>query len=202
MAKQEEFKRMMAERRGEIPPMSKGVDPFKARKGGKVSPNVDKRRTSGGGTEYATVGEKLRSLRNLEDVLDLCRTVELSRNTASHDLNDRSSRSHCLVSVHVLTSEGGRTLRTKCLLVDLAGSERIAKSKVEGVRKSQAIEINKSLTALGRIIKSLSARSRHVPYRDSTLTMLLKDSFSGRASTTFVVCVSGGEEHDEETKRR
>ena len=70
MAKQEEFKRMMAERRGEIPPMSKGVDPLKARKGGKVSPNVDKRRTSGGGTEYATVGEKLRSLRNLEDVLD------------------------------------------------------------------------------------------------------------------------------------
>ena len=92
-------------------------------------------------------------LRSLDDILDLCRRVELSRNTASHDLNERSSRRHSLVSVHVATKEGGGTRRTKCLLVDLAGSERIAKSKVEGVRKSQAIEINKSLTALGRIIK-------------------------------------------------
>jgi len=203
MKKQEDFRRMMAERRGEPPPFDiKGTDPMKAKRKSKSSPNMARRESKGaGGGGYATVGEKIMPLRNLDDVLELCRTVELSRTSASHDLNERSSRSHCLVSVHVVTGGGGRTTRTKCLLVDLAGSERIAKSKVEGVAKAQAIEINKSLTALGRIIKSLANGATHVPYRDSTLTMLLKDSFTGRASTTFVVCVSDASEHDEETTR-
>ena len=144
-------------------------------------PSPNQARRGGATVDYATVGEKFIRLKNLDDILGLCRTVELSRNTTSHELNERSSRSHCLVSVIVVMNEGGTTRRTKCLLVDLAGSERIAKSKVEGVAKSQAIEINKSLTALGRIIKSLSSNSAHVPYRDSTLTMLLKDSLTGEA---------------------
>ena len=205
MKKQEDFKRMMAERRGEPPPFDiKGTDPFKVKrksKAGVPSPNMSRRRDSKGGDDYATVGEKIVPIQNLDEVLDLCRKVELSRTSVSHELNERSSRSHCLVNIHVTTSEGGSTTRTKCLLVDLAGSERIAKSKVEGVAKAQAIEINKSLTALGRIIKSLAAKGSHVPYRDSTLTMLLKGSFAGRASTTFVVCVSDAAEHDEETTR-
>jgi len=145
MKKQEDFKRMMAERRGEPPPFDiKGTDPSKARRKTKSSPNMTRRESKqAGGGSYATVGEKVVPLRNLDDILELCRTVELSRTSASHDLNERSSRSHCLVSVHVVTSVGGRTTRTKCLLVDLAGSERISKSKVEGVAKAQAIEINK-----------------------------------------------------------
>jgi hypothetical protein len=87
------------------------------------------------------------------------------------------------------------------LVADLAGSERVAKSGAEGVVKAQAIEINKSLTALGRVVKSLAAHHAHVPYRDSTLTMLLRDSFGGKASATVVVCVAGAGDHDEETTR-
>ncbi|GMI10252.1 hypothetical protein TrVE_jg94 [Triparma verrucosa] len=202
MKKQEDFKKMMAERRGE-PYFGKGVDPFKDALKKKASsssqsPNRARRSSS---VDYATVGEKVQTLKDVSAILAFCRTVELSRASASHDLNERSSRSHCLVTVHVITTVGGKTTHNKCLLVDLAGSERIAKSKVEGVEKAQAIEINKSLSALGRVVKSLAAKNSHVPYRDSTLTMLLKDSFGGRASTTVVICVSGVEAHDEETVR-
>ena len=89
--------------------------------------------------DYATVGEKVQMLQDLPAILAFCRTVELSRASASHDLNERSSRSHCLVTVHVISTVGSKTVHNKCLLVDLAGSERIAKSKVEGVEKVSAI---------------------------------------------------------------
>ena len=150
---------------------------------------------------YATVGEKLQPLKTQSDILSFCRSIELSRTTASHDLNERSSRSHCLVTVHITSSSANNIRHNTCMMVDLAGSERIEKSKVEGARKAQAIEINKSLTALGRVVKSLGSGENHVPYRDSTLTMLLRDSFGGRASTTVVVCVAGVEAYDEETVR-
>ncbi|GMI00731.1 hypothetical protein TrLO_g8517 [Triparma laevis f. longispina] len=204
MKKQEDFKKMMAERRGE-PYFGKGVDPFKdgikTKKKSQLGMGYPNRARRSSNVDYATVGEKVQMLQDLPAILAFCRTVELSRASASHDLNERSSRSHCLVTVHVISTVGSKTVHNKCLLVDLAGSERIAKSKVEGVEKAQAIEINKSLSALGRVVKSLAAKNSHVPYRDSTLTMLLKDSFGGRASTTVVVCVSGVEAHDEETVR-
>ena len=158
-------------------------------KSGSVSASIDSpnkmRRASQkrAADDYATVGEKLLPLRTEADILNLCRTVELSRTTVSHDLNERSSRSHCLVTVHMYEKSGGTSvelIRTSrrphsfprsracagavrhntCLLVDLAGSERIAKTNVQGNAKAQAIEINKSLTALGRVVKALGARGK------------------------------------------
>ena len=73
-----------------------------------------------------------------------------------------------------------------CLnLVDLAGSERIAKSEATGARLKEACAINKSLSALGNVIHALvdvaKGLERHVPYRDSKLTFLLKDALGGRS---------------------
>ena len=205
--KMEDFRRKMAERRGETY-FGPGVDPFKAkppRGAAARSPHASKpyAAKAAAAVDYATVGEKVASLRSVEDILSLCRTVELSRASASHELNERSSRSHCLVTLHCAVTAGGKSTRTTCVLVDLAGSERIERTKVKGVAKQQAIEINKSLTALGRVVKSLAAKGKgkHVPYRDSTLTMLLRDSFGGNARTTVVVCVAGSATHDEETLR-
>jgi len=142
---EEEFKQRMAERRGEAR-FASGVDPMKCKAPAtvaKVAPSKGGRRASAGAKEaaaaddYATVGEKLVPINCLADILGLCRSVELSRTTVSHDLNERSSRSHCLVTVH-LDKEGGG--HNTCLLVDLAGSERIEKTNVQGNAKAQVRE--------------------------------------------------------------
>ena len=150
---------------------------------------------------FATVGEKLIELSTDADIARLARQVEASRVAHGHALNARSSRSHCLIHVHLVTNSNGVVSKRQLLFVDLAGSERIAKSKVEGTREKEAVGINKSLTVLGRVIKALGSRGgkQHIPYRDSTLTMLLKSSFGGKSCTTCVINVASESEHAEET---
>ncbi|PVD20409.1 hypothetical protein C0Q70_18563 [Pomacea canaliculata] len=78
-------------------------------------------------------------------------------------------------------------------LVDLAGSERQKDTNTVGIRLKEAGKINKSLSILGNVIMSLvdiaHGRTRHVPYRDSKLTFLLRDSLGGNAKTSIVACV-------------
>ena len=146
--------------------------------------------------DFATVGEKLTPLKSAAEVAVFARTIEATRTAKSHLLNDRSSRSHCLVKMHAAWG-GGRT--TTILFVDLAGSERIKRTGTEGEGKAEAMSINGSLTALGRVIKALGEQNAHVPYRDAALTMLLRDSFGGKSCTSVVINVAGEEEHAEET---
>ena len=148
---------------------------------------------------FATVGETLVPLANAADVARFARTIEATRQCTSHALNARSSRSHCLVHLHIAERRGGRVAHKQLLVVDLAGSERILKSGVEGTAQDQAITINGSLTALGKVIRALGRREAHVPYRDSTLTMLLRASLGGRARTAVVINVAPDAEHADET---
>jgi len=150
--------------------------------------------------KFATVGETLVPLQAPEDVARFARTVEATRTAKAHRLNDRSSRSHCLVKVHLTIRRGSKTIRTHMLFVDLAGSERVARTGAEGAAKAEATAINQSLTSLGRVIKQLGdKKGSHVSYRDSTLTMLLRDSFGGNSCTSVVVNAASEPEHVEET---
>jgi hypothetical protein len=93
-------------------------------------------------SSFATVGETLWALDCDRDVAKLARHVEASRSAGSHQLNARSSRSHCLVRLHVDSGGGGGgggvLLQRQFWFVDLAGSERTQKSGVSGQRKSTA----------------------------------------------------------------
>ena len=149
------------------------------------------------GDEFGTEGETLWAIRCASDIAKLARLVESERVAHGHALNDRSSRSHCLIRIHCthVDETTGKALKRMFLFVDLAGSERIAKSEVTGARQKEASNINQSLTALGRVIKELHERASHVSYRDSALTMLLRSSFDGPSCTSVVINVSGESEH-------
>ena len=156
---------------------------------------------------FATVGEQLVLLQDPVAVARFARTVESTRTAKSHHLNQRSSRSHCLVKLHIKrrSDDGAKGVRMSTFLfVDLAGSERINRTGSEGSAKAEAQSINSSLSALGRVIKALGAHANkggnaHVPYRDAALTMLLRDSFGGSSCTAVVINVAAEPEHAEES---
>jgi kinesin family protein C2/C3 len=119
---------------------------------------------------------------NTRDVLDLMRIGQKNRAVGATALNERSSRSHSVLTVHVQGKElaSGSILRGCLHLVDLAGSERVEKSEAVGERLKEAQHINKSLSALGDVIYALAQKSSHVPYRNSKLTQVLQDSLGKR----------------------
>lgn len=129
------------------------------------------------------------------------------RVTASTQLNDRSSRSHAIFVIYITQLDPTTNeplMRSKLCLVDLAGSERVKDSGVTGIHLQEAANINTSLTTLGRVINILAkvdrketsnlltkeSSSSFVPFRDSTLTWLLKDTLGGNSKTVMIATVS------------
>ncbi|XP_021740782.1 kinesin-like protein KIN-14F [Chenopodium quinoa] len=127
-----------------------------------------------------------------QDVLDLMRVGLKNRAVGATALNERSSRSHSILTIHVQGKEliSGSILRGCLHLVDLAGSERVDKSEAIGERLKEAQHINKSLSALGDVISALAQKSAHIPYRNSKLTQVLQDSLGGHAKTLMFVHIN------------
>ncbi|XP_034973649.1 kinesin-like protein KIF18A [Zootoca vivipara] len=123
-----------------------------------------------------------------------------NKNRTQHptDVNASSSRSHAVFQIYLRQQD-----RTACInqnvriakmcLIDLAGSERASATKTKGARFREGANINRSLLALGNIINALAdpkKKNQHIPYRNSNLTRLLKDSLGGNCRTIIIAAVS------------
>ena len=145
------------------------------------------------------------------DVHDLLVRISRVRTTAKTAMNSVSSRSHAICTFTLTTtkqetlSEVDRTTasvvtKSRFHLVDLAGSERAKKTMASGDVFAEGVNINKGLLALGNVIVALSSGSSgHVPYRDSKITRILKDSLGGNSKTVMIACVSPADINFEET---
>ena len=144
-----------------------------------------------------------------EETYDLFTRGSFNRRVGQTEMNRESSRSHAVFTVTLESRRRafpGAALQKRNAtlhLVDLAGSERQKATEAGGARLKEASAINKSLSALGNVIKALvdvaEGKERHVPYRDSKLTYLLKDALGGRARCTLLACVSPAAGQMEET---
>ncbi|XP_064623778.1 kinesin-like protein KIF16B isoform X2 [Lineus longissimus] len=139
---------------------------------------------------------------NFEDIEELMNKGNFNRTTASTNMNDVSSRSHAIFTVVFTQAKFHKNMpsetSSKIHLVDLAGSERADSTGATGQRLKEGASINKSLVTLGNVIsvladladKSGTRRQVFIPYRDSVLTWLLKDSIGGNAKTVMIATVS------------
>ena len=136
-----------------------------------------------------------------EAVFEVISAGTANKIVCSTGQNARSSRSH---TVFILTCEqvmlDGSTKHSKINLVDLAGSEKLSKTGAQGQALKEAQKINLSLTTLGRCIKALTGKAgEHIPFRESKLTLILKESLGGNSKTTLIVTGSMRRVHQEET---
>ncbi|XP_059561472.1 kinesin-like protein KIF16B isoform X2 [Myotis daubentonii] len=145
-------------------------------------------------------------VQNYGDVEELMDAGNINRTTAATGMNDVSSRSHAIFTIKFtqakFDSEMPCETVSKIHLVDLAGSERADATGATGVRLKEGGNINKSLVTLGNVISALadlsqdaanpSAKKKQVfvPYRDSVLTWLLKDSLGGNSKTIMIATIS------------
>ncbi|XP_039542703.1 kinesin-like protein KIF16B isoform X4 [Pimephales promelas] len=145
-------------------------------------------------------------VQNYSDVEELMEAGNINRTTASTGMNDTSSRSHAIFTINFTQAKFDAEMPSETVskihLVDLAGSERADATGATGVRLKEGGNINKSLVTLGNVISALADLSQEggnshlkkkqvfVPYRDSVLTWLLKDSLGGNSKTIMIATIS------------
>ncbi|KAH9712654.1 kinesin-like protein KIN-14R [Citrus sinensis] len=141
------------------------------------------------------------NVNSIREAWNVLQTGSSARAVGSNNVNEHSSRSHCMLCIMVRAKNliSGECTKSKLWLVDLAGSERLTRTDVQGDRLKEAQNINRSLSALGDVIYSLATKSSHIPYRNSKLTHLLQDSLGGDSKTLMFVQISPSEQDLSET---
>ncbi len=131
-----------------------------------------------------------------EHILSILKKGNKKRTTEATNANQTSSRSHAILQIMVSCKEKKNNVKFgKLSLIDLAGSERASVTKNKGMRLIEGANINKSLLTLGNCINALcesniKGTKPHIPYRDSKLTRLLKDSLGGNSRTVMIANIS------------
>ena len=148
------------------------------------------------------------SVTGVKDMIGLITRGARNRHVGSTSMNKESSRSHSVLTTTIesktMNEEGVWQMKSSRFhIIDLAGSERSKVTNAVGERLKEAGMINKSLSALGIVINSLvdisEGKTRHVHYRDSKLTFLLRDSLGGNSKTVIIANVTPSAQSSGET---
>ncbi|XP_012160198.1 kinesin-like protein Klp98A isoform X2 [Ceratitis capitata] len=145
-----------------------------------------------------------RAVSNFDEIHECIMRGNSQRTTASTNMNDTSSRSHAIFTITfiqaVFMNDKPSETVSKIHLVDLAGSERADATGATDERLKEGAHINKSLVTLGSVISALAEQSdsskkkkkscNHIPYRNSILTWLLRDSLGGNSKTIMIAALS------------
>ncbi|CAD8181370.1 unnamed protein product [Paramecium pentaurelia] len=138
---------------------------------------------------------------SFSDILSLMQRGLANRHVSATQMNLESSRSHSIFTLQLeQRNKGMYTRKSKMNFVDLAGSERQKLTAATGDRLKEASNINKSLTVLGLVINSLAENpKKFIPYRDSKLTFLLRESLGGNSKTVMIATISAASSSFQET---
>nr|CAI5848947.1 unnamed protein product [Callosobruchus analis] len=141
---------------------------------------------------------------SVNEILKILQQGSAGRITGSTAMNSHSSRSHAIFTINLSMSSksDGENKQARLNLVDLAGSERLKKTGAIGTTLKEGININKGLLVLGNVISYLGdekTKNGYIPYRDSNLTRLLKDSLGGNSITLMIACISPADYNLDET---
>ena len=143
---------------------------------------------------YGLTEQRVSSPDELKSIIDFANTVRTTHNTVT---NETSSRSHAVCNFVIKTQNNNYEKEyAKLSLVDLAGSERATETQSNDKnRLAEGADINKSLLALKECIRALDSRKKgnveqHVPFRNSKLTLVLRDSFLGKADLCKIIMIS------------
>ncbi|KAF9645340.1 kinesin-like protein [Thelephora ganbajun] len=145
-------------------------------------------------------------VRSYDEMMTLMDEGNKARTVAATNMNETSSRSHAVFTLLLTIKRHDPDTKldtekvSRISLVDLAGSERANSTGATGQRLKEGANINKSLTTLGKVIATLASASDNkkgkkkgedfIPYRDSVLTWLLKDSLGGNSKTAMIAAIS------------
>ena len=136
------------------------------------------------------VGLKEKIIQNSESLMALIKFGMGIRISGSTGANEESSRSHAILQIALRNKKDGKVFG-KMSFIDLAGSERGADvTDTNKQTRFDGAEINKSLLALKECIRALDLGGKHLPFRGSKLTLVLKDSFVGNCKTVMIGNIS------------
>uniref|UniRef100_A0A096LY55 Kinesin-like protein n=1 Tax=Poecilia formosa TaxID=48698 RepID=A0A096LY55_POEFO len=153
-------------------------------------------------------GLTLHKPKSAEHILEALDSGNRNRTQHPTDMNATSSRSHAVFQIYLRQQDKTASLNpnvciAKMSLIDLAGSERASATNAKGARLREGANINRSLLALGNVINALAdpkSKKAHIPYRDSKLTRILKDSLGGNCRTVMIANVSPSSKSYDDTQ--
>ncbi|RKP23758.1 P-loop containing nucleoside triphosphate hydrolase protein [Syncephalis pseudoplumigaleata] len=132
-------------------------------------------------------------IESVDQLLEVFEYGSNNRSTGTTGANTDSSRSHAILQITLKFKENKKRIHGKFSFIDLAGSERGAdRGETNKQTRMEGSEINKSLLALKECIRALDLGKTHLPFRQSKLTQVLKDSFIGKSRTCMIATVSPG----------